>query len=125
MLGRAPARPVGIGRHGMLSYVPPRADNAYAGSEWGGNKVLWAVAPSVKTMVLVRGRQLDGRDRVRFGMDINPEKELLMAAPTPGEHRLDGGWRDFPNATRLKHPGCYGYQVDTPSASSVIVFEAR
>jgi hypothetical protein len=116
---------VGIGRNGVLSYVPPRDDNAYAGSEWGGNKVLWAVAPSVNTVVLVRGRQLDGTDRVRFGKDINPEKELLLGSPTRGEHRLGGGWRGFPSATRLKHAGCYGYQVDTPSTSSVIVFEAR
>jgi hypothetical protein len=35
-----------------------------------------------------------------------------------------GGWRPFPSETRLLHPGCYGYQVDTPAISQVIVFNA-
>jgi len=124
MLGRGAARPVGISR-GILSYVPPRADNAYAGSAWGGNKVLWAVAPNVTTSVLVRGRQLDGADVVRFGADINPDEELLLPAPAPGGHRLPSGWRDFPSATRIKRAGCYGYEIDTPSESNIIVFQAR
>ena len=124
MLGRGVARPVGISR-GILSYVPPRADNPYAGSAWGGNKVLWAVAPSVTTSVLVRGRRLDGADVVRFGSEINPDEELLLPAPTPGGHRLPSGWRDFPGATRIKRAGCYAYEIDTPSESNVIVFQAR
>ncbi len=125
MLGNGPARPVGLGRHAILAYVAPSADNAYAGSAWGGNKVLWAVAPDVNTDVLVRGRQLDGTGGVRFGETIDPDSELMLRAPIPGERRLARGWRDFPSATRVQHPGCYGYQVDTPTVSTVIVFRER
>jgi hypothetical protein len=131
MLGTGPARPVGRA-DGVLSYVaPPRpgdpnyALNGFAGSKWGGQKVLWAVAPEVTTEVLVRGRQLDGSGGVRFGPAIDPDPELLLPAPSPSDSRVAGGWRDFPGYTRLQHPGCYAYQVDTPSTSNVIVFHAR
>jgi hypothetical protein len=34
------------------------------------------------------------------------------------------GWRNFPSHTRLRTPGCYGYQVDGRTFSIVIVFQA-
>lgn len=67
-----------------LNYVAPTPDSAYAGSVWGGNKVLWAVAPSVRSAVLVRGRALNGQVRARFGQALDPAKSLVLPAPPPG-----------------------------------------
>jgi len=139
MLGTGPARPVGLRRDGTLDYVSPQESNVWppGSTPWGGNKVLWAVGPHVTSAVLVRGRQLDGQDEVRFGMNVIPDAELLLPAPKDHGHyrrvggripaagdRLAGGWRGFPSETRLLHPGCYAYQIDTRSRSEVIVFKA-
>jgi hypothetical protein len=106
----------------VLVYVAPGPGNIFDGSTWGGNKVLWAVAPGTDGDVLVRGHQLDGPGGLGFGLDLNPGAELVLPA---GTKPLPGGWRDFPNTTRLQHPGCYAYQVDTSSTSNVVVFVAR
>jgi hypothetical protein len=132
MLGSGPARPVGL-LDGVLRYVAPAPagspaqapGGAFAGSRWGGNKVLWAVAPDVNGEVLVRGHELDGPGDVRFGGTLTPAPELLVPAPRPTDSRVAGGWRDFPGFTRLQHAGCYAYQVDTASTSTVLVFIAR
>jgi hypothetical protein len=139
MLGTGPARPVGFRSDGTLDYVAPADSNVWpiGSTVWGGNKTLWAVAPRVTSDVLVRGRQLDRRDTVRFGMATGPDAELVLPAPEDHGHykvvpgrtpaagdRIAGGWRAFPSETRLLHPGCYGYQIDTPSTSTVIVFKA-
>jgi hypothetical protein len=122
MLGNGPARRVGIGPDGVLNYVPPGAGTAFVGSTWGGNKVLWALAPGEDGVVLIRGHQLDGSGGLGFGLHVNPDAELIL--PT-GMTPLPGGWRAFPPTTRLQHPGCYAYQVDTLSTSDVVVFIAR
>ena len=123
----------------MLDYVSPQDSNVWPpGSTWGGNKVLWAVGPHVASAVLVRGRQLDGRDEVRFGMNLIPDPELVLPPPKDrGRYRVvaggipaagdrvAGGWRAFPSETRLLHPGCYGYQIDGTTFSRVIVFSAE
>jgi hypothetical protein len=81
--------------------------------------VLWAVDGKVPGPVLVRGRQLDGSHLV--GFDDPASLELVLQ---PGEAVPSGGWRDYPSYTRLRAPGCYAYQVDAPSGSTVIVFRA-
>ncbi len=48
--------------------------------------------------------------------------ELLLAPEPPV---TAGGWRGYPGYTRLQAPGCYAYQVDAPSGSTVIVFRAE
>ena len=123
MLGDGPVRPVGI-PDGRFQYATPEHTNAFPGSTWGGNKVLWAVGPSVAGEALVRGHQIDGPGDVRFGMAANPDVELILPSVAAGEAPDAAGWRDFPTETRIQRPGCYAVQIDTASTSTVVVFSA-
>lgn len=101
----------------------PRAAVEYAvdwGPEgWGGLKLLWSV-PRYYGPYLVRGRQLDGPNVLKF--DQGPDwtfrlhNDLRLAGPN---ERLN------PAATFLRSPGCYAYQVDGRGFSYLIVFEAH
>ena len=117
-LGTGPAYPVGLGTTGFLDYAP--AEN-FDSKKWAGQKVLWAVEPSYDGPVLIRGRQIDGPHEVRFDEGDVPPRQIWM----PAEDAPDERWRERPSYTRVRGSGCYGYQVDGPNFSLVIVFEAR
>lgn len=125
-LGAGPVYPV-LGDAGVLGFhypPPPTSKRSLAGSQWGGQKVLWVAASSYRGPVLIRGRQLDGPHAVGFGGARVPvaEMQLLAAgASSPGE---PPGWREWPSFTRLRTGGCYAYQVDGISFSRLIVFRA-
>jgi hypothetical protein len=100
---------------GALDFdYPPSPESTFSGSKWSGQKVLWFFAQDHGVRVLVRGRQLDGPYGVRFGLAPTPSRELKIAGS--GAH---------PATTRLRTGGCYGYQIDGPDYSRVIVFEAK
>jgi hypothetical protein len=105
------------------------ADDLFAGEQtlfpapWLGRKVLWIAAPTYTGPVLVRGRQLDGPNEVRFGSGPAPVAELQLE--TAAASGSAPPWRDWPGYTRVRAPGCYAYQVDGSSFSTVIVFQAR
>jgi hypothetical protein len=85
---------------------------------WGGTKVLWAV-PHYRGPYIVRGRQLDGTNELKF--DQGPQWSNKLHA----ELRLIGPYADLnPAATFLRGPGCYAYQVDGRGFSYTIVFQA-
>jgi hypothetical protein len=70
--------------------------------------------------VLIRGRQLGGSHAVGFGEGHIPNDELqLLSAPSSA-----AGAREWPSFTRVRGSGCYAYQVDGTSFSTVIVFRA-
>jgi hypothetical protein len=121
--GGGPAWPVGIDNEGrpVLRYQDPiLPQSSFYGTGWFGNKVLWLVDPKYRGPVLIRGRQLDGPNPVRFEEGgRKPPLELRIAA---SQGRPPGG---RPSYTRVRAPGCYGYQVDGTNFSRVIVFEAR
>ena len=99
------------------------ADGAASNQGWGGQKVLWFVNPSYQGLVLVRGQQLDGPHAMRFN---GPPSDQPLSPHLVLDTRLGGGtpWPNFPSYTRLQAPGCYAYQVDGATFSSVIVFQA-
>jgi hypothetical protein len=100
---------------GSLDFdYPPPPESTFAGSPWSGQKVLWFLAPGHGTRVLVRGRQLNGPQRVRFGEGPTPASEMKLVG--------SGG---HPARTRLRGGGCYGYQIDGPDYSRVVVFQAN
>ncbi len=114
--GPGPAYPIFGGAPELAELTfdyPPPHDSAFAGSKWGGQKVLWFLLPRHGARALVRGRQLDGPYRVRFDRGGVPSKELKLVAPG-----------DRASSTRLRTGGCYGYQIDGPGYSRVIVFRA-
>jgi hypothetical protein len=117
-LGRGPAYPMGT--HSVISirFPPPEG----WGPEWSGTKRVWLLDTRYASRALVRGRQLDGPNEVRFvhgypGFTaekiLNPVREL----------RIEGN--DAPSLTRVRAPGCYAYQVDGRTFSYLVVFEAR
>ncbi len=118
--GTGPAGPVGISARGALQYEAPAQSDALTDKSWGAVKVLWAVDSAVNGPVLVRGRQLDGPNGLRFN---DPAVAEMLLAVT--KDAFPGGWRDYPGYARLQAPGCYAYQVDAPSGSTVIVFRAE
>lgn len=118
-LGPGPAYPIGTSSGVTMQMPPPEG----WGPEWSGTKRLWLLDTRYAGRALVRGRQLDGPNEVRFVLGrpaftvqnrLNPVLEL----------RLDRA-RDYPSLTRLRAPGCYVYQVDGRMFSYLVVFEAR
>jgi hypothetical protein len=88
--------------------------------EWGIEKVMWAVDKRYVGPVLVRGRQLDGANELRFengSPGFTREQTLHPAA----ELRLIGGFV-HPAVTRARQAGCYAYQADGIGFSRTIVF---
>lgn len=122
-LGDGPAYPIFGGAsdpsNGIFRYAPPKN---FDSTDWGGNKVLWAVdTPHYPGIVLVRGRQLDGSNELRFDTGALPSPELQIS-PYPGTQE---GWTGQPSYTRVRAPGCYGYQIDGTTFSKVVIFEAE
>jgi hypothetical protein len=120
VFGPGPAYPTlddSLGHAGAVMVWGPN-EPPYIG--WAGTKVLWAV-PTYPGPILVRGRQLDGPGKV--GFDLGPGWSERVSAEIRLSHGPIYGLR--PAATFVRTPGCYAYQVDTPSRSYRIVFEAR
>lgn len=128
-LGTGPVYPVGFGARGMLHFeYPPPRNSEFAGSGWGGEKILWTVSPRYRGPVLIRARQLDGQNEVRLGVDSGTvNRELRFPGNTTSATHAGSpkGWRYFPSYTRLRASGCYAYQVDGTTFSRVIIFRAE
>ncbi|GAA3599796.1 hypothetical protein GCM10022419_099700 [Nonomuraea rosea] len=118
MLGEGPARPV-MGP--VLEYTAAGPGTLFEDSGWGGAKVLWFAAPHLRDPVVIKGRRLDGDSPVAFdGTQGEPLRNEIVIPPDPAA----GDWRDRPGYVRLRAPGCYAFQIDTPDESTVLVFEA-
>jgi hypothetical protein len=126
VVGPGPVYPVlTVDASGSMMFDPPRAGQSiFPGSEWGGQKVLWAAAPRYAGSVLIRGRELDGPRAVGFDDDRVPFDEMQLLAAGATSSAEPTGWREWPSYTRLRVGGCYAYQVDGVSFSTVIVFRA-
>jgi hypothetical protein len=123
-LGDGPVYPVGFSRRGVLRFAyPPEKNSLFAGSEWGGQKVLWVSDPRYDGPILIRGQQLDGPSPLRFGEGSAAILQELAFGPH-GADNWTGGWRNFPSYTRLHAPGCYAYQVDGAGFTDIIAFKA-
>jgi hypothetical protein len=88
---------------------------------WYYAKVLWVVDPPHRQRTLIRGRQIDGLNTLRFGFGPIPSSELKISEWGASS---DSEWGSEPSETRLRAPGCYAYQADGKGFSTVIVFEA-
>jgi hypothetical protein len=106
-----PVSPRGLGADMTLRLAPAVNFDSKA---WGGQKVLWVVAPSYTGPVLIRGARLDAKGDVRFDLGNVPPKELFIPR----------GGGDRASYTRLRAPGCYAWQVDGIGFSDIVVFRA-
>jgi hypothetical protein len=88
-----------------------------------GTMVTWVAAPGFRGPVLIRGWALRSGQPLHFGPDELPELVITTnALPTqlgpPGWAGLEDDFTVIPDA------GCYGYQIDGPTFSTVITFGA-
>jgi hypothetical protein len=84
------------------------------------HKTLWAVSPRYRGALLIRGRRLDGRGAIRFGLQRRTRSWWRGLWP---EQR--GRWRYGVSDALLPRAGCYAFQVDGASFSERISFVAR
>ena len=104
---------------------PALAVTPFIGSAWRGGRVTWISARSYTGPVLIRGTELGGPSALGFGEGRVPYDELQLLASGMGAGRPSGGGREWLSFTRVRSPGCYAYQVDGTSFSTVIVFRAE
>jgi hypothetical protein len=107
----------------VFQWPPLEKQTDFYGSGWSGNKVLWWVTSTYDGPVLIRGRQLDGNERLRFDNGRPPALEIRM--PAGKGYAPWNGARGRGSYTRVRAEGCYGYQVDGTTFSRVIVIQAR
>jgi hypothetical protein len=109
----------GLGfQEGRLHATP---DSQYGG-RWFGEKVFWYVLPRYRGPVLLRGRRLDGPQRLGFDGTSSPDAELRI--PPLDSVAWQGqapGSRGVPSALRVLAAGCYGIQIDGAGFSRTLV----
>jgi hypothetical protein len=119
----------GIGRGPVYPGLPSAffmatRDEQY-GSRWFGTKVFWYVLPSYRGPALIRGRRLDGPQRIGFNGRRIPDRELRIArGQTVSWDGQPPGSRGVPSNVRVSAPGCYGFQIDGTSFSRIVVVRA-
>jgi hypothetical protein len=114
-LGSGPAY-VNLGSPGGLAFLGD--DLRIHGTR--AHKALWALSPRYRGAVLIRGRRLDGRGAIRFGLQRRTRSWWRGLWP---EQR--SRWRYGVSDTLLPRAGCYAFQVDGTSFSERIFFVAR
>jgi hypothetical protein len=110
---------VGSGTEGTNTIYMGRDDGG-----WYYLKTLWTAPPDVHDVFLLRGRQVDGPDEVRFSEDTTATPDLqavLSSEPVPGS--TPSGWLPWIDYVRVRAPGCYGIQVDGLNFSYIIRFK--
>jgi hypothetical protein len=85
---------------------------------WRALKVIWMSPPSYQGPFVVRGTRLDRRGILGFGG--SPQPGPLVAPPGPTINSYSG-YRTWPDAAWVRHPGCYAWQVDGLAFSETIV----
>jgi hypothetical protein len=119
-VGKGPVYAAALGTDSTLPFSPPER---FESKSWGGNKVLWLVAPAYRGPVLIRGRRLDRPGLVRFDEgDVPPARIRLGGDPV--SQGSDPLWRERSSYTRIEGLGCYAYQVDGRDFTYPIVFRA-
>lgn len=117
-LGKGPIYLVGYGAQATTSY--------YGASEDGGwyyLKTLWAAPPGFQGLFLLRGRQIDGRNELRFSEDTTATPALQAEFSSDNAGGTASGWLPWINYVRVRAPGCYAVQVDGLHFSEVVGFQ--
>jgi hypothetical protein len=117
--GRGPVYP-GLGSSGGRLTATP--DVQYGGP-WAGGKIFWYVRRNYRGRVLMRGRRLDGAQRLGFNSQRLPARELRIEPyDTVSWEGQPTGSRGVPSDVRVRVAGCYGVQIDGATFSRVVVF---
>jgi hypothetical protein len=116
--GGGPVYPMTTTVGGVVFFDPAAAPNG------PGALVTWVAAPGFRGPVLIRGGSLRGGGALTFGPAELPELVIPTTdVPTPigppGWAALESDLTVIPNA------GCYAYQLDGPTFSTIITFAAQ
>ena len=108
----------------------------YAHEGWHWNKVVWTRDPQYTGPIVIRGRQLNGPEILRFpakGEGRWPKAPELthssLHVPAVHHRQTDptlggtGWWEEIFTWVVVRTPGCYGVQIDGVGFSTTIVFE--
>jgi hypothetical protein len=118
-IGRGPVYP------GLPSAFFMAARDEQYGGPWFGTKVFWYVLPSYRGPVLIRGRRLDGPQRMGFnGRKVAARELRIKPGQTVSWDDQPRGSRGVPSGVRVLTAGCYGIQIDGTTFSRVIVVSA-
>lgn len=121
-LGGGPVYPLGFGEDGTVELESRQGGDAAEG-KWAGAETRWVSDPAYDGPLVIRGRQLNGPNRVRFDHGKRELLKRLEFRPGSADTRVDG-WRAFSTRTRVPEPGCYAFQIDGSDFSAVIAFKA-
>lgn len=91
---------------------------------WYAIKALWEAPPTYRGPVLLRGRQIDGPNGLRFSGFASPTGPLQtqMLLGDSAAQVKPSGWRDWGGAIYARAPGCYALQADGTDFSAVMAF---
>jgi hypothetical protein len=120
--GRGPAYLVGNGdvQAGVIEISKSYLD----ASGWSGQKTPWAVRSTYQGPVLIRGVRIDRPGGVRFATQLGQHLVELRWPPGFGVGKR-GGYRAFPTLSLFRSAGCYAFQADATSFSTVVVMRVR
>ena len=122
--------PVYLVAEAPMPTVPFTPANGFdPGSPWMASKQFWEIAGTYAGPSLIRGRQIDGSQTLGFnGGQGQTTENSRGSEPILRELRLlgdpSGQWKTYLTFVRVQTPGCYALQIDMPTASDVIVFDA-
>jgi hypothetical protein len=98
---------------------------------WRGQKTPWLVPATYRGPVLIRGRRIDRPGEMRFAKGYGEHLDELRFRT--GESNgvrgriqgLPGRYRLLASTTLFRAPGCYAFQIDGATFSSVIAVRVR
>jgi hypothetical protein len=114
--GDGPVYASGAAGDGVLAY---NLDGSVEGR--GVAKGFWAASSDYQGPVLIRGRQIDGTESLKFGPAEAHRLVDELRLSGNGEQLGDDGWRVWGLKTFLRAPGCYAVQIDGFNFSTTIV----
>ncbi|MDQ6693769.1 MAG: hypothetical protein M3014_05015 [Chloroflexota bacterium] len=114
----APSDPIGdaISPNGV-AHPSPQQNGTYR------IKVPWISKPDYPGPALVRGRQLDGGNKVRFTYAQyynQPQDEMRL--DESNDNGTNYGWSFWPSGVEFASSGCYGLQIDGVTFTEAITF---
>jgi hypothetical protein len=106
------------GTEGTISYSGGREDGG-----WYYLKTIWTAPPAFRGVFLLRGRQVDGPNEVRFSEATTDTPALQAVFSSDNAGSEASGWLPWLHYVRVRAPGCYGIQVDGQTFSEIIRFK--
>jgi hypothetical protein len=117
--GRGRAFLVGVGGAppGTIDIARSKIDS----QGWRGQKTPWAVRRSYNGPILIRGQRIDGDGQVKFAIGYGQHLAELRWPAGRSVLSKAYAYRFWASATLFRAPGCYAFQADGTSFSTVVV----